>query len=362
MNISTSTAVVTPPAIAGTRRPLLTPIPGTSSEFLMVIDNSSLEKFTMCPREAEFYLVRSREPHAKNAALVFGGAIHAGLELFGLGASSDEQDARVVEFFTNNPAPPDYRNVNTALEVLKHYRIRATFPDYDQEILKDTEGNLLVERSFELPLGSLEINANVPMPWLSPEDKNQLGPSPWVSHVHVAWSGRMDLIAHTVGKNRVGDYKTTSIAGSQVIDEYHMASPTRGYVWASRQLYPQHDIRSLFIDFIHLKKPGATGSYAGSLTAKGPRGGDAPLNFFRAYYDYTLEAIDAWENNTLHVVSDFLAHLTRGFFPEHNKQCVRKYGRCPYYDLCIEGNEKVRQQLLYSDLYKQVTWNPTAER
>ncbi len=82
LNLSSTTALTDfTPKTEAKRRLLLTPLdePG---HFLLVLDNSSLEKFTTCPKSAEYYLVAEREAQARNSALVFGGAIHAGLEKY----------------------------------------------------------------------------------------------------------------------------------------------------------------------------------------------------------------------------------------------------------------------------------------
>lgn len=366
---SVNTAVLTEaPPIEGKRRPLLTPIPNSPGEFLLVIDNSSLEKFTTCPQSAEYYLVHNREPHAKNSALVFGGAIHVGIEALERGLPDEAQDRLITEFFTNHPTPiGDYRTVTVALQVMKHYRQRIKWPDYEWEGLADKDGKQIVEIGFELPLGVVEVGAHIDMPWLTDQEITDLdGPvnrdgQPLVRHIHIAWSGRIDRIAKVNGFNSICDHKTTSIGGDQVTSEYHLSNPMLGYTWASRQLYPEHDILSACMNFIHLKKPTVSG-YPADLTARGPRGGDSPLNFFRAYYHYTTERLDWWKSNVLSICSDLIANLVRNYFPSHTKQCIGKYGKCPYWDVCTNDNPQVRTNMIHSDLFQEVTWNPVANR
>lgn len=366
--ISTATATVTPPAVAGSRRPLLTPISGSPGEFLMVIDNSSLEKFTTCPKSSEFYLVNGREAHAKNSALVFGGAIHHALEAYELGLSVADQDQRIVDFFANHPTPVgDYRTPNVALQVMKHYRQRLEwdFPDFRKwQGLADGQGKQIVEQAFEIPLGVIEVGADILMPWLEEETINDLlngNRQPYVSHIHIAWSGRIDRVAHINGLDRVCDHKTTSIGGDQVTAEYHLSNPMLGYTWAGRKLYPHLKIGGACINFIHLRKPPIAG-YPADLSSKGPRGGEPFLNFFRAFYDYSDERLDWWEHNVLAICSDFIANLVRGFFPSHTKSCIGKYGKCPYWDVCTIDSENMRQKVIQSDMFKEVTWNPVADR
>ncbi len=359
--IPTSATTLIPPAPSGARRPLLTPLP-EPGHFMLVLDNSSAEKFVTCPQSAYNYLVLGREAHARNAALTFGGAVHAGLEKHLLGEPPEVSDAAVVKFFTDNPAPPDeYRTVENALAVMKHYRVQAMMPDYDWDVLSDEKGPL-VERAFELPLGVLNVDAWISMPWLTEEQLDSLetvwdndrGVLVRVSAIHVVWSGRIDAGVRAHGMARVCDHKTTSIAGDQVIQDFHLSNQTIGYVWAAQQLWPEHAFSGFLVNFIHFKKP--TGS--GPINAPGPRGGPPALNFFRAYFEYTPERLSWWAENALTIVEDFVHCLVRNHFPSHTKWCFGKYGMCPYHPVCTQDSEAMRTALIKSDMYRTVTWNP----
>lgn len=371
MNYDTTSTLVVPPAPDHpTRRDILTPIPDSLGHFLMVIDNSSMETFTTCPRYSDYHVRYAREAHARNAALTFGGACHKGWEsierdegnahcfevpLIGTNKTATsmriwtEADTaqRVLRYFTENPAPPDeYRTPTTALELLAHYRVRRTFPDYQWEVLSDSNG-LLIERPFELPLGVLEVGAWIQLPqW---EQKQ------WVAFIHVAWSGKIDLFAHCNGKNRVADNKTSSIGGDQFVQDFRLSNQTVGYVWAGRQLFPELNIDGFCLNAAVLKKPGK----GQGLMERGPRGGDPPLSFFRAYFDYEPEQIAEWEHNALTLCEDFVACLVRDYFPQHTKWCFSKYGKCQYHDICCLNNQQVRMNMLQSEMFKDVTWDPT---
>lgn len=345
------------------RRELLTPLP-EPGHFLLVVDNSAIETFTTCPRYAQYYLTFAREAHARNAALTFGGAVHKGCEAIekyegkeypkcnipGVNLTWTEEDTAqsVLTFFTENPAPPDeYRTPQNALELLAHYRVRKTFSDYQWNVLSDSTG-LLIERAFEVPLGVLEVNATIHLPnWELPQH---------VSHIHIAWSGRIDLIAECNNKNRVVDNKTSSIGGDQFIQDFQLSNQTIGYVWAARQLWPDFNVDGFCLNAFHLKKPGA----GLGLLDKGPRGGKPALDMFRAYFDYTNIRIAQWEHNAMTLVEDFVHCLVRNEFPLHTKYCFSKYGKCQYHDICTIDEPDVRLRMLQSDAYKDVTWNPTA--
>lgn len=364
MNFNLSeTQLTIPEPVTHSRRPFLTPLP-TPGHFLLVLDNTGMDKIKRCHMAARNYLILGREPHAKNAALSFGGAIHQGIEGLLLGETPDQQDQRVLTYFTENPAPPDeYRTPTTALEVLKHYRHRSNeliYPDYEWDIKSDSNG-LLIERSFELPLGVIEVEAEIEYLPNDGPTWSRGGPnlhSNYVSRIHVAWSGRIDLIASANNRVRVVDHKTTSIVGDQFIQSFQIASQTIGYVWAAQQLWPELHPTGFCLNAIALKKP-AKGI---SLLDRGPRGGEPALSFFRSYFDYSDERVMEWSEDALTFVEDFIHSLVRDRFPLNDKQCFDKYGQCPYHSVCTIDDLRVREKLLASDAFKQVTWNPVAGR
>jgi hypothetical protein len=329
-------------------RPLLTALP-QDGHYLLVLDNSSMEVFTRCPTAGLYRLVQRREAYARNAALTFGGALHEGIEALLRGCSEAEQDQAIVEYFVENPAPPDeYRTVALALQVLRHYRDRQALPDYEWTVLND--GELLIERPFELPLGVLEVNSQMQIPeWPEPRQ---------VKAIHVAWAGRIDLIANTNNRNRVVDHKTTSIAGDTYIPGFILSHQTIGYVWAAQQLWPTLDITGFCLNAIYLRKPHPS---AKNLVAKGPQGGMPPLDFFRAYFDYSAERLEQWEQNTLTLAEDFVHCLIRQYFPMYTHHCFNKFGRCQYHDICTLDNPQWRSRMLMSDIYRDVTWSPTGQ-
>lgn len=333
------------------RRPLLTPIPDLSNEYLFVIDHSSLEKFITCPVAARNYLVLGREARGRNAPLVFGGAVHQGLESLLKSQSIDEQTSAIARYFLDNPLDssyPDYRTAVVAQQVLQHYRQRALLPDYEWTILTDLDTLPIIERAFELPLGVLELD----------ETLHTATGEVFVSKLHVAWSGRTDAIAECFGKRCVVDHKTTSILTPDYIQSYLIASQTIGYVWAAQQLWPHLGVDHFCLNLIYLKKPTGSSGYERSLVERGPRGGDPSLSFQRHYFRYTPERVEQWTANTLAIVSDFIHCLARNFFPVHTAWCVNKFGMCPYYEACRQDNKEVEKNVLMSNAFSQVTWNP----
>lgn len=353
------------PPPQGKTRHLLTPLP-EPGHFLFVIDNSAAEKF-VCPTLAANYLVEAREPHPTNAALIFGGALHVGIEDLLRGADLATAQQRVSRFFLDHPAPLDeYRTLNNALEVLRFYQQRMTFPDYRMEILSDSSGPL-IERAFELPLGVLEVGAWITVANLTKtqlevvyQDINKKGQI-WVHSVHVAWAGRIDVIARCNGAARVVDHKTTSIGGESFIQDFQLSSQTRGYLWAAQQLWPELNVTGFCLDAIKLKRPSGNAG----LMERGPRGGEPALDFFRSYFDYSAASVASWAENALVRVEDFIHSVVRNYFPTETTYCFnRKYGKCPYHDVCLvaQDSPQAAKRLLHSHAYRPVTWHPTNDR
>jgi hypothetical protein len=348
-------ATVPPVGLSEQTRIFLREIEEGSGEYLLVIDNTASEKIVRCPTAGRFYVVEAREGYAKNAALVFGGSIHDGIELMLKGKSNEEQNNAIAKYWQENPPPPDeYRTLNNALSVMSHYRIaQSVRADYQWTILEDDAGPI-IERPFELPLGVLEINANIRLPkWESAR---------FVRNIHVAWSGRIDLIAFCNAMNRVVDHKTTSMGGDQFVQSFQLSNQTIGYCWAAQQmwpsLFPRDYVTGFALDAIFFKKP--TGNVG--LTDKGPRGGEPACQFFRNYFEYGQERVDQWAANALTIVEDFVHSIVRNNFPMYTAHCFNKFGRCPYYDVCTIDNTETRLRFLNSDAFKDVTWDPTQGR
>jgi hypothetical protein len=337
---------VTPPPPKGAVRDLLVALP-EPGHYLMVIDNSTLEVFERCPTAFLYHFVYRRQAHARNASLTFGGALHKAIESLERGDSEKAQNQAIIDYFTSNPAPPDeYRTAPLAAEIMQHYRHRCTQPDYHWKILTHNDAPL-IECPFEVPLGTIEVNTKIRLPhWLEPA---------LVKTVHVAWSGKMDVIAHVQGRNRVVDHKTTSVGGDRFTQQFPLSHQTQGYVWAAQRLYPQLKIGGTCINAIYITKPknGTT-----SLLDKGPRGGLPALDFFRSYYDYTSQRLAEWERNCLLIIEDLLHCLIRNFYPMYTHHCFDKFSQCPYYDICTLEDIKVRHRLLMSEAYEDVTWSP----
>lgn len=386
------TVLYPPPPPNNQRRPFLTPIPDLPGEFLLVLDNTALGYIKRCHKAAQAYLILGREERPRSAALAYGGAMHAGLEVFhkaqwwvqahkdklvdSTGSSTmalEEamakynniaQNQAILSYFTQNPVPSgDYRNSTSALAVLAAYRKRCNttlYPDYEWEIQADEKG-LIIERAFEIPMGVVDVDIIANMPWLTPDQlwchiggRDHVRNVP-VSRIHLAWSGRIDLIAKVNSHIHIVDHKTSSIDADSFLKGFQFSSQTIGYVWAARHLFPDFDISRFCLNCIQFKKPsGDCGP-----TDRGPRGGAPALSFYRSYFTYSDERIQRWLGDTQLLIEDFLHSVSRNHFPLNDRSCFDKFGMCPYFDACSIDNEESGDRYLQSESYKEVTWNPT---
>ena len=333
-------------------RKLLTPVPEEPHSYYLTIDNSSLEQFNVCARSAEYYMVHSRESSNPSPALVFGGALHKGLEsLYKYGNKPEIEpivNEQITQHFFKNPPPPDeYRTASLCLDIFGAYK--AAHPVELFQIVEDAQGPW-IERSFRLPLGVLEIDQDI---LYSPEaliagDYTKMSWSPTlakggfhINKIYILWTGRIDLVIQWDGKLWVLDHKTTSRGGETFYDDFYLAQQTIGYTWAAQQLLDK-PVAGLVLNAFEVRAPTKTG--------KGP-------TFNRRRYEYSPEQLVEWEHNTRTLVGDFLHHLARGYFPMETKWCHGKYGKCKYFDVCRLPAAQ-RATALAFDSFRDVTWSP----
>lgn len=298
---------------------------------VMRIDNSSLEHFTTCARSAEYYLLNNRQLNRSKSALNFGSAIHECLELLYTapeGTSHADLINQAKQVIDQTPAPDDaddFRTPQRALDTFISYLAVNEFEPFT--VAKTPEGKPLIELYFEIPLGSVEF--------LSEFNGKQH------THVDVVWSGRIDAIIEMDNKLWIMDHKTTTILGENFFADFLNSQQTIGYTWAAQQLIGK-PIEGLYLNAIAIRKQTKTGT---------------PFEVHRKRFPYEQERIEEWTHNTLTLVSDFLSHYDRKFFPMETKWCVGKYGKCPYFDVCTLPKSQ-RASMLASNFYRDVTWTP----
>ena len=103
----------------------------------LLIDNSSLEVFTTCPRAAQYHFINKRRSAEERSALKFGGIIHKALDIryrtdSPMLAQTPEVEAQMValiekEFSTWSPAEDDFRTHSFAVELINKYGLSYPF-------------------------------------------------------------------------------------------------------------------------------------------------------------------------------------------------------------------------------------------
>jgi hypothetical protein len=311
--------------------PFLIPTPDPQV-FDLHVDNSSKELFETCARAAEYYTVYRREGKAERAALFRGTVIHKALAQRKLWRPNitdkqfePEQMAVILNAYMDKDFGPDeWRTaehaINTIIAYNKHWPI-------ESEPFTVVEGT--VEMPFRLLLGTANLDTEV---------QTHAGKF-YVKDVNIYWTGIVDSIVD-YGVPLVMDHKTTSILGPTFFDDFVLSSQMMGYVWAANKL--GHHTVGLLLDAIAGRKPTKTG---------------VAVEFQRQRYFYSPEHLMEWEKDTFTLITDFLEHLCRAYFPKTTKWCFGKYGRCQYWDICSQQPDH-RAAMLHSDLYKPVTWTP----
>ena len=310
---------------------------------VMRIDNNSLEHFTSCSRSAEYYLVERRHPKADRVALRFGGAIHIAMELlyrdFG-GRPKNYAEffeacrAELIPYFDRFPPPPDDWRTLKYIEnnIISYVGYAEVFDDFEvvkipRHLGQFDVSELMIEKYFEYDLGEVEFNGHYN--------------GKYYTKVKVLWTGRIDMIISRLARKWIMDHKTTTIIGNNFFCEFMNSSPMLGYTWAAQKMIGE-PVAGLYLNAIALRRPTKTG---------------VQFEVQRKSYEYDAERLEEWQYNTLILVSDFLSHLDRGYFPQEFKWCVGKYGPCKYLDVCSMPPSQ-RQSVLDSNTFEEVTWNP----
>lgn len=349
----------------------LPPLPLTDGRFF--IDNSFLETF-VCPRRTQYNRLSKRILAAATPALNFGTACHLALELryrTNLSNPSDSiteslQCSLLTNFFAANPPPNgDRRDLNFAVELfITRYNRRYQTEPFS--ILTDEQGKALIELPFALPIGSVHLmDKTLP------------------SSLEIWYSGRIDLPVTWDNQLVIIDNKTTSFLGPQFFEEMKMSPQLEGYCYsfekltgktvngfcinairtAAKPLYVQkwEEKRKTILDDFNVPDPSvADAIYSSALGAKESK--LDPAKWWEETYqrDRTFlrpGQLDEWHQNTMSLVEEFLWHYQRNYLPMVKKECVGKYGKCQYYEVCSLLKEQ-RERVLSSAMFTDNTWTP----
>ena len=332
-----------------------TPIQPPLVDGVLYIDNSSMELFTTCPRQAYYYIIRKLELNRDRVALDFGGAFHTVLEklykTYGTAYRSAADNQAIIDFaasaITHKPTPEeeqfreaahkrgellppvlctpedDYRTVSYLVDGVRKYLNQ--YPAEAFEIAKLPDGSPAVEMPFAMPIGTIETTL-------------------W-GKVAVMWTGKIDMAYRSRGELGIFDHKTTSMMGPGFFSEFEIAHQMYGYAAAVE--YILHEpVKAITINGLGCRKPTRTGTQ---------------FEFNRHTIPVNTDLLNEWHEDSLALVSDFLSHCERGYFPKATKWCVAKYGSCQYRAICSLSPQH-RELALSTSEFKKVTWSPLAAK
>lgn len=344
-------------------RKLLQPSPDHPDDYIMELDYShGLSNFMICPRLWENINVRSREAAYDNIAQSFGTLFHKCEELRLRHGLSPEVIARqrevVVQHFLAAPAPAgEYRTADRMLAVLNKYNTGVAAHDHWPESIAERDGEKVLERSFKVPLCSIKVLSDLPyyksQLVASSTDRERVGGlAPikgfFVRFLHILLTGRIDAILQNSNLLFVLDHKTTSRDESSVVEAFNLSFQTRGYAWAARELgFP---VAGCIINSILIRPPAKT------ERAQKPR-----EEFNRYTYFYRPDQLDEFAASAKAHIETLVHFLTTGFFPQTSLSFMSPCPRCDFHDNCRLPPYQ-READLQSDLYRDVTWDPTHER
>lgn len=289
------------------------------------INFSSLSLIQECARKSEYSLVRGLKPRLEAPALLFGTAIHKGLEVYysgerterripseyretmamiGCGQWKDEWSEsllfRAARAFFLKAEPlvalPDdnKRSPVTGVWMLTHYFERFLTDEY--VILRDAQGPV-VERRFSMP-----IYADTTLT--------------------IELFGTIDFVmkSDVSGQILPGDHKTAS----SLYDFYDKVSPNfqyTGYLWAAREVLG-YDTDVFLVNALEVKAP--------PKTSRG-----SPPNFARQVTQRTDADYEELRQSTVSAVKQFLTNQGLRHFPQSaTGACTARYGSCDFREVC----------------------------
>lgn len=315
----------------------------------LIIDNSSLEVDTTCPRAAHYHLGLRIKSSKEKSALEFGRIIHKALDVryrtcASMYAQTPEVEAAMLavleqEFSKWSPPEDDFRTHSFAVELINRYGI--TYPFESFEIVRLPDGRPFIEVPFALPLGTLEIKDDLLVRDIV---TNEIAPR-YVDTINLVWSGKIDLAYRaSSGGLYILDHKTTSMMGPSFFTEFELSHQMYGYVWAAQTLFNQ-PVEGFCINALATRKPTKTGK---------------ALEFERKNYTVSKAHLDEWQHDCIHIVSNYVESVRSGYMPKHTKWCCGKYGVCQYHSVCTL-NPEYRMTMLQSGEFMPVTWSPLNE-
>lgn len=328
------------------------PLPLLNGDTL-ILDNSSLELFQCCPRAGQYGICLRRRAVRDNAALRFGGIAHKALEVrYRSGNPMLEQTPEVEvamveaarrEFDRWYPPEDEYRNFDRMVDLIHNYGEEHRYESF--EIARTPNGASFIEVPFAIDLGVVGISGPILVQKLvrDAEHRYVREGTPYTAtlpFIHIIWQGRIDL-AYTIGSmTYIMDHKTASMATNMA--EFDISHQFKGYEWATEKILGV-PVMGTVINRIVVRKPSKTG---------------VAFTFERKLIPTIRSHIDEWQTDVLHLITDFVEMVRRGYMAKATVWCVNKYGTCQFHKVCTLDGDAQRDVMLWSGEYEENLWNP----
>lgn len=313
------------------------------------LDWSSLSAFLDCNRKGKHLLVDAKTG-SKSVALIFGAAIHSGLEALyraqdiqGSDLLNQRIQSVIDEEFATSPVSlfDDYRTPDYAYEVMRRYQ-----DHYKGEKLHPFvhDGMPLVEFGFAVPISKFELDTSIFINsgelTNNPEREIIAKSRGFKVSVTVEWTGVIDLISDINGEIWLTDHKTTSILSADFTEGFENAPQPLGYLHAMKTL--GIPVKGFMLNGLICRKETKTG--------KG-------IEFTRRFFTYDDWQFDEFLKDITYHIEEFINNLYAGYFPARRAACLTKFGKCPYFDTCSLPPAQ-RPLHLNSGVYADNLWKP----
>ncbi len=320
----------------------------------LFLDNSSLQVLGTCPRKGLYKLLKKKRPARPRMALVFGSAIHKALEARDLDPSpmvSPAVEEKMIDgllevFGQNHVDDTDYRSLAYAIDTTREYNRQYKF-DNAPPIL--VNGKPAVEIPVAIPVGVLDIDDEL---FISDPDIDSGKPHyKHFDQLVIVFTGKIDRICTYNGSIYILDHKTTSMGGPTYFDEFYTSLQFKGYKWAAEKL---------------IGKP-VVGVIINALVCRPPKR-DLTVNytFDRQVIPIADSHLEDWRHSFLGLIQTFLHYhsnqreLGPMAFPMNTSNCVGKYGRCDFFDVC-QLCPSQREMMINTPLFETDNWSPLNE-
>ena len=301
------------------------------------IDNTSLAAYMRCPREFYYSMIRNRRKGGPpSPALAYGSLWHKILEThYRYGGDYDQVLHAVANTWKGSSDPTDYRSAERCLSAYEAYM--GQWGDHDTEA-----------RGFGRTLGFPD-NAQVEL----------VTEVSWPGAFH-PYTVKIDRIFEHQGLFFVEDHKSSSQLGASYFRQWDPSSQMMGYA-AIAQLLTGLPIAGVRINAHGVLK--------------------TQNKFERQTIHYNPERLEEWTRNynvwvkridtSLAILDEYAVYesttdisyedMLLEAFPHNFNACgaERKYGTCPYVDVCTM-TPRLRDQILDAE-YSEDAWNPLAD-